>query len=129
MQTWRPAIITRIAFGLVMALALSLAQPMNVVAHNPAVLAQAEIERHLTLVETDHHHGHSHEDGDDQEQRAGHLHGHNATDHSHDTAGQVIVCTPERVSIVRQFTVTLQTNVDPKSVFRLERPPRSAMQA
>ena len=123
-------IIARIAIGLIMAIALSFAPAMNVVAHNPAVLAQAELERHLALVEADHHHGHAHEDGDDQEQRSGHLHGHNAADHSHDTAGRIADdCTPPSVSIIRQLVVTLQSYVDPDYSFRLERPPQSLMQA
>lgn len=123
-------IFARIAIGLIMAVALSLAPAMNVVTHNSAVLAQAEIERHLALVETDHHGGHTHEDGDDQEQRPGHLHGHNAADHSHDTAGRIADdCTPASVSIIRQLVVTLQSYVDPDYSFRLERPPRTLMQA
>lgn len=130
MQIWRAVIIARIAIGLIMAVALSLAPPLNIVAHNPAVLAQAEIERHVALVEADNHHGHVHEDGDDQEQRSGHLHGHNAADHSHDTASRIADDgTPCSVSIVRQLVVTLQSNVDPDFSFRLERPPRSLMQA
>lgn len=131
MQICRPVIFARIAIALIITVAMSFAPAMNVAAHNPAVLAQAEIERHLALVEADHHgHGHAHEDGDDQEQRSGHLHGHNAADHSHDTAGRVAdACTPGGVSIVRQLVMALQSYFDPDFSFRLDRPPRSMTQA
>lgn len=81
-QHWRSAI------ALLLAVALACAPPFNVLAHNPAVLAASETERHAALGMTgiaDPDHGHSHDDADPEERRPGHVHGHDPTDHSHDT--------------------------------------------
>lgn len=54
-------------------------------AHNSAVMAQTEEARHGVLAPSLDKHGHTHENGEPDERAPGHLHGHNAFDHSHET--------------------------------------------
>jgi hypothetical protein len=53
-------------------------------AHSGAAVAQAEQISHGMLAASSQKHGHTHEDGEPAEQVPGHLHGHNALDHSHE---------------------------------------------
>ena len=48
-------------------------------------LAQAEEVRHSTLAPSSEEPGHAHDDGEPDERVPGHLHSHNAFDHSHET--------------------------------------------
>ena len=54
-------------------------------AHSRTVVAQIEEVRHGVLAPSSDEHGHTHEDGEPAERAPGHLHGHNAFDHSHET--------------------------------------------
>lgn len=77
--------VRRAAVALAMVLALVAMPVGNSSAHDPWQAAIAEAERHEALEREIAEHGHSHDDGAWDEQHSGHLHGHNATDHAHDT--------------------------------------------
>lgn len=120
----------RAMIALVLAIVLACAPPINVVAHNPAVLAAFEAERHAALGMTDssthgHDHEHSHDDADPEERQPGHAHGHNPTDHSHDT-GQLGLAAPGLGIPPRTRLNPLPSvQADDGLRHRLERPPRA----
>lgn len=57
--------------------------------HNVYAMAQAEAERHAVLAATIAEHGHLHDEGEPDERVPGHVHGHNTSDHIHETANLV----------------------------------------
>ena len=57
--------------------------------HNVYAMAQAETQRHAELAATIAEHGHSHDEGEPDERVPGHVHGHNTSDHVHETANLV----------------------------------------
>jgi len=92
--------------------------------HNPAVLAQAEAERHAALAMEVADHGHSHFDGEEGEQAPGHLHGHNSADHIHDAAAIIPIPTLRLPSPIRLTLPALQESAQPGLRHGLDRPPR-----
>lgn len=71
--------------------------------HNFYVMAQAEAQRHAELAATIAEHGHSHDEGEPDERVPGHVHGHNTSDHVHETANlvaQLRLGTPRFVEII-----------------------------
>jgi hypothetical protein len=118
----------RSVVALALAIALTCVPPLNVVAHNTAVQAALEAERHATLglVElVDHDHGHSHDDADPDERVPGHAHGHDPSDHSHDT-GQYALAAPG-LAMYPQIRLIPLPAVRQNGGLRdrLERPPRA----
>jgi hypothetical protein len=118
--------VMRFLVALCLAAALALVPPLNVVAHGPAALL-AEQDRHAGLAsgETAADHGHSHDDDDLADHtRPGHLHGHDASDHTHDTGTAARLRASDRVPLQRQFGLMPEPPPDPDPTFRLDRPPR-----
>ncbi|WP_163001475.1 hypothetical protein [Pannonibacter phragmitetus] len=92
--------------------------------HDPVGLAKAESQRHAQLDAEIAEHGHSHDDGEEHEQVAGHSHGHNPADHSHD-----IPTTPPGSATILSTYVRTWVPMPPQTAhigasYRLERPPR-----
>lgn len=122
----RIASAVRSLVALCLAVGLMLAPPLNVVAHGSLAL-QMEHDRHTGLAagKTAADHGHSHDDDDPADhKRPGHLHGHDASDHTHDTGTVVRLRASDRVPLPRQFGLRLEPPPGPDPTFRLDRPPR-----
>ncbi|MER9876372.1 hypothetical protein [Mesorhizobium sp. M0195] len=111
------------AFCLVIALAVmfGMLRPFGYSAsHDPiALAAAAQIKDH----------GHAHDDGVSGEQSSDHFHGHNAADHSHETASTPADFAPTIPQLERGWLNYPPTFVDPDTTFRLERPPRPFLAA
>lgn len=74
--------------------------------HNAYAMAQTEAQRHAELAATIAAHGHSHDEGEPDERVPGHVHGHNTSDHVHETAnlvGQPRLGVPRFVGIVMRL--------------------------
>jgi hypothetical protein len=122
-----PVQLWRFAIALVLAIALVCAPRLNAIAHDPAVLAALEAERHAALGTSDrgNDHGHSHDDADPAERKPGHVHGHDPFDHSHDT-GQPGLFAPGLGMYPRAPPQPVPSTVhDDGLKDRLERPPRT----
>ncbi|RST86568.1 hypothetical protein EJC49_09820 [Aquibium carbonis] len=92
--------------------------------HDPFALAAAEAERHAQLEAEFAEHGHSHDDGMEHERAAGHLHGHNPADHSHETPTTPPDDVPVVPALVRAIVPTPPDAAHLGASYRLERPPR-----
>ncbi|NNE23896.1 MAG: hypothetical protein HKN11_14940 [Rhizobiales bacterium] len=66
-------------------LSMTLASYGAMLSHLPGHLEAMEQIRHAELTLEITEHGHSHDDSEFEEQHVGHVHGHNAADHSHET--------------------------------------------
>lgn len=119
------SVALRVVIACAMAVSLLFAPTGGSSSHDPFVLAEIEAERHLKLAAEIAEHGHSHDDGWESESEPGHLHGHNAADHLHDTpacpptmtALIVRTCDPWRIGAFPQLL--------PERMFELDRPPRA----
>ncbi|MES0037786.1 hypothetical protein NKJ74_21400 [Mesorhizobium sp. M0046] len=121
-----PNRITSAALCLVIALAMmfGVLRPFGYSAsHDPIALA-AVVERHGGAAAQIENHGHAHDDGVADEQIPGHFHGHNAADHSHETASTPADFAPTVPQVERGWLNYPPTFIDPGTTFRLERPPR-----
>jgi hypothetical protein len=125
MHVWRALSAMRFAIAMIVAVAMTLAPPINIVAHGTVDSTQTEQARHAALTQTDADHGHSHDDGDAQERLPGHFHGHNSADHSHDTGHAVLIRTPEQVATPGTWHSAEPIRPVPDQRFRLDRPPRA----
>ncbi|MER8755714.1 hypothetical protein NKH69_08520 [Mesorhizobium sp. M0976] len=119
-------------FCLVIALAMTfgMLRPVGYSAsHDPVALAAATIERQVEAAAQIENHDHANDDGVADEQSAGHFHGHNAADHSHETASTPADFAPTVPQIERGWLKYQPTFVDPDTTFRLDRPPRPFLAA
>lgn len=97
-------------------------------AHDPLTLLAAEADRHAELVaEEVAEHGHSHDDGEAHEQSAGHLHGHDPADHSHQAVFLAGTSTNWGLPASRHWSSFVGDLPDPATGFGIERPPKQAM--
>lgn len=92
--------------------------------HDPVALAAAEAERHALLEAQIAEHGHSHDDGEEHEQVAGHTHGHNPADHSHETPTTPPGGAPVVPALVEAIVPMARETAHLGTTYRLERPPR-----
>ncbi|WP_292854924.1 hypothetical protein [Mesorhizobium sp.] len=97
--------------------------------HDPIAIAASAIERQAEVAAQIENHGHAHEDGVADEQSLGHFHGHNAADHSHETASTPVGFAPTVPQVERGWLNYSPTFIDPGATFRLERPPRPFLAA
>ncbi|MER9389628.1 hypothetical protein [Mesorhizobium sp. M0435] len=97
--------------------------------HDPIALAAAAVERHGRAEAQTEDRRHTHDDGVDDEQVPGHFHGHDAADHSHETASTPADFAPTVPQLERGWLNYPPTFVDPGTTFRLERPPRPFLAA
>ncbi|MER9557836.1 hypothetical protein [Mesorhizobium sp. M0323] len=111
-----------------MAMMLGMLRPFGYSAsHDPIALAAAAVELHTGLAGQIEDHGH--DDGVADEQSPGHFHGHNAADHSHETASTPADFAPTVPQVERSWLNYPPIFVDPGTTFRLERPPRPFLAA
>ncbi|MER9850302.1 hypothetical protein NKJ55_23805 [Mesorhizobium sp. M0106] len=95
--------------------------------HDP--IAVAAVERHGGAAAQIEDHGHPHDDWVSGEQSSDHFHGHNAADHSHETASRPSDFAPTVPQVERSWLNSSPTFIDPGTVFPLERPPRPFLAA
>ncbi len=108
-----PSAVLKIVIAFAMTCSVAASVSAKTAAHDFSRLAAAEAERHAVL---DAHHlqsDHVHEDGEREEQRPGHIHGHNPVDHSHDQPSQAVtaviaVFCPIRTRIADRSTACLE---------------------
>ena len=117
--------VFRLALALAVAFQMLLVPAGHSASHDPVALALAEVERHAVLAAHDAGHGHSHEDGRSDERRAGHSHGHNPADHTHDVPTPAVFPGQADPMVGNAWVGLgpLSHNTGPS--FRLDRPPRS----
>jgi ABC-type nickel/cobalt efflux system permease component RcnA len=117
----------RSAATILLALALAFAPRFAGIAHDPLSLAMAEQARHAGLADSgdvDHHHEHDH--GEAGERHAGHLHGHDPSDHTHDTGQAVPFLMAAGVRLDATLISAGSPGHDDGERERLERPPRAS---
>lgn len=115
----------RIALAVAMVYAMLLPPASLSASHHPAALALAEIERHAVLAVVDGDHGHSHHDGRAEERHAGHAHGHNPADHSHDVPATAAIQAPPFPRIDDGPKAVAPDAHMQNPSFRIKRPPRA----
>jgi hypothetical protein len=119
------SVALRVVIACAMAVSLLLAPTGGSSSHDPHALAQIEAERHLELAAEIAEHGHSHDDGWDSERDPGHLHGHNAADHLHDTPTYPPSMATLFVRTGDAWRISALPESLPLRVFELDRPPRA----
>lgn len=113
-----------IAVALAMAFGSLLPHATHAASHDPVALADAEAERHAQLGAEIAEHGHSHDDGEDHERTAGHSHGHNPADHSHETPTAPPNIFPAVLAMTPAWVPPRPETLHLDATYRLERPPR-----
>jgi hypothetical protein len=112
-----------IAFGVMFGMIVS---PRGMIlSHNATILAFAEAARHAVLMPHGEELGHVHDDGEEDEQAPDHSHGHNAGDHSHDTASSLPYFTLTIPASSHRWEAGLHALIDLNTRFPLDRPPKS----
>lgn len=119
---------TRAGFSLVIAFAMALGVLLSsahmATGHNLYAAAQAEAVRHAELAATIAEHGYAHDEGEPSEQIPGHVHGHNAADHLHETADTLSIVVLVTPGFARTTVPHDPVTADPGHPDGLERPPR-----
>jgi hypothetical protein len=96
--------------------------------HDTLTISTAEAARHAVLVAQEiAEHGHSHDDGEPHEQSAGHLHGHDPADHSHQAVFLAGTSSNWCLPPSRHWSALIGELPDPATGFGIERPPKQAM--
>jgi hypothetical protein len=119
---------TKAGFSLVIAFAMALGVLLSTVhmaaGHNAYATAQAEALRHAELAATIAEQGHAHDEGEPSEKLPGHVHGHNAADHLHETADRLTVIALVTPGFARTNAAHDPVMADPGHPDGLKRPPR-----
>jgi hypothetical protein len=116
-------------FRFFLALTLTLGMQVSAanisVSHLPVSEELIEQARHAALsIEVDGH-GHSHEDGEIDEQHVGHNHGHNPSDHSHETPHLLAHFYSGSRDMIRVHFNDIPQSNELGAFARLDRPPIS----
>ncbi|WP_099868079.1 hypothetical protein [Pararhizobium haloflavum] len=117
--------VRRAAVALVMVLALVAMPVGSSSAHDPWQAAMVEAERHKALEREIQEHGHVHDDGAWDEQYTGHLHGHNATDHAHDTPASPPPFVTVQMTRQALWAKPVPDDRPHARPYEIERPPRA----
>ena len=135
MTACRNSRIFRLALAFAVTLSLLSAPLGPSGSHDPAALAQAEAERHAALAEPHgdpgHTHGqewghdHEHEDGWPAERHAGHAHGHDPADHSHDVPAPPAFVGQGFLKLGGAWHAPAPSSHEPGPSFGIDRPPRA----
>lgn len=97
-------------------------------AHDPLMISAAEAARHTVLVDQEFaEHGHSHDDGEVHEQSAGHLHGHDAADHSHQAFFLMATSGTWGPPASWHESPLIGDLPDPVACCRIDRPPKQSL--
>lgn len=108
-----------------LALTLQLSAYQAIARHDPGAALTAESERHVVLNQQSLAHGHIHDDGENDERVAGHLHGHNPADHSHDPPVSVAAIYLDPQADARGWPRRVETAMNGRSGDSIDRPPES----
>jgi hypothetical protein len=119
------SVALRVAIVCAMALSLMFAPPTGSLSHDPIAVVKAETERHQALSAEIVEHGHAHDDGWNNESHSGHLHGHNAADHLHDTPSDPPAFAMLILASGESWRINTHYDTLPLRVFDLDRPPRA----
>ena len=114
----------RLVIALALVLAFLLSSAGTSISHDPLFLAAKEAQRHAVLAAGSTDQGHVHDNGLDGERAPGHAHGHDPTDHSHDSPSPAAGATSIPRPIGRDWPLTRPAIADPGPGSRLDRPPR-----
>lgn len=128
MTNWHDSRTFRLALAFAMVLSMLLSPVGHSTTHDPAALVLAEAERHAALADEDEDDDpdHSHDDGWPEEWHAGHSHGHNPADHSHDVPVPADFGGHSFLAAGRSWHVSAPSSHDRGPPFGIERPPRSS---
>lgn len=108
-----------------LALTMQLSACQAMARHDPGAALTAESERHSVLNQQSLAHSHVHDDGENGERMAGHLHGHNPADHSHDPPVSVAALIFVPHSDARGWPRRVETVMNGRSGDSIDRPPES----
>lgn len=108
-----------------LALTVQLSAYQAMVRHDPGAALTAESERHAVLNQQSLAHGHVHDDGENDERMAGHLHGHNPGDHSHDPPVSVAALNLNLHADARGWPHRVETVMNGRIGDSIDRPPES----
>ncbi|ESZ11274.1 hypothetical protein X737_29870 [Mesorhizobium sp. L48C026A00] len=98
--------------------------------HDPVARAAVAIERQVAQTGPTEDHGYAHDhEGAADERGSGSLHGHNAADHSHDTASALVPLVPIVPPVGKDWLIYPPCFADLEATFRLDRPPRPFLAA
>lgn len=123
MSKWAATSISRLVVVIAMTLTMVLSPIGNSVLHLPHNIAAAEITHHAQVGEQIEAHDHAH-DGEEEAHLPGQTHGHDPTDHSHETPSlqplRLLASRPK----VRNWVTAALASAEPGTSYRLKRPPR-----
>ncbi|MER8614508.1 hypothetical protein [Mesorhizobium sp. M1136] len=97
--------------------------------HDPVARAAAAIERQAAQTGPTEDHGYAHDSGAADEQSSGYFQGHNAADHSHETASTLVPLVPIIPPVGKGWLIYPASFADLEATFRLDRPPRPFLAA
>lgn len=120
--------VNRTVLYLVLAVAMAfgslLPHASQSLSHEPVALTTAETERQGQLVSEMAEHGHRHNYRGEHDRAAGHAHGHNPADHSHETPTTPPGSAPALRALVPAWVPMPPQAAHLGAIYRLERPPR-----
>ena len=95
-------------------------------AHDHDIVAQAEELRHSVLASSSDvpRPGHTHDDGDPHERVPGHLHGHNAFDHSHEAPSIITIVGVVPPAKFQQWNPVVGVSTRNGPPYLIEHPPK-----
>lgn len=117
--------LSRLFLALALTLGMLISAVSVSVSHLPVNAELAEQTRHAELSVEVGDHGHSHDDGEIEEQRAGHDHGHNPADHSHETPHLLADFYSTGPETARIHFIEIPQSNELGALARLDRPPKS----
>jgi hypothetical protein len=124
MSKWAATSTFHLVIVVAMTLTMVLSPIGNSVLHLPSHIAAAETSHHAQMGEQIEVHDHTHDDGDAEEYLPGQTHGHDPTDHSHETPSLQPLRLLSSRPKVRNWTAVAPASAEPATGYRLKRPPR-----
>ena len=116
--------VFRFFLAFTMALGMLISAVNSSVSHLPTNLETAQQTRHAELAPQIDDHGHSHDDGEFEEQHVNHTHGHDPTDHSHETPHISAYPYSVKRTVVRNHPIDIAEFIELGAFDRLDRPPK-----
>lgn len=124
MSKWAVTTVFHLVIVAAITLTMVLSPISNSVLHLPSKISVAQISHHVQSGEQIEVHDHTYGNDEAEEHLPGHTHGHDPTDHSHETPS----LQPQRVLSsrpkVRNWVAVALVFAEPGTSYRLKRPPR-----
>ena len=124
MSKWTATSISRLVVVMAMTLTMVLSPIGNSILHLPNNIAAAASSHHAQMGEQIEIHDHAHDDGEAEEHLPGHTHGHDPTDHSHETPSVQPLRLLSSRPKARNWVAAALASAEPGTSYRLKRPPR-----